>query len=223
MNSIFQKEWLKIKLVWWLALLVVFVHLGLIFVGIQNTINSSSVKNFVLTSIFFKIFSFEGILDTNLIFAGLVSAFGYYKERENARLRLHFHLPYSHHKALYLMAGFGLFMIGIVYLLEFIAINAFVAPYLMSEIILVLNKILGFNFLQGLIIYFGVASIIIEPKKLRAFGNLLIMGLIVYIMLDLNEAFFTADKSLPYLILFLIFELSSYHLSFYRYKRGYIK
>lgn len=223
MGAILFKEWLKVKNIYFLFLAVMCVNLIQIYNSITSTIEYKSAISFVGKVVHYKSFDFNGIFYTNILIALVIGLFQFYKERDNARIRLHMHLPYSYLTNINSMIFSGLFLVFITFLFQFFVFYFLVQTYLPQEVIYPLVLKLICSFFNGFIVYLAAPSVLIEPNKIKNLSSILITSLFVLVSFWINISYYTSEKILFVYLIAILFQFANLYLSFYRYTKGYIK
>lgn len=162
-QSIFYKEWLKVR--WAMLIMLVLGSLALIniFLRVRYNINFMDAHDFWYR-IVIQGANYAASFKLIPLLAGLGLAVAqYFPETVNQRIKLTFHLPIRENKVLLVQHGFGLACLLAVYaafLLLFVAGSAIFFP---AEIIRMMWLTIAPWFLGGLVAYSMVGLILLEP------------------------------------------------------------
>jgi hypothetical protein len=163
LKSIVYKEWIKIRLVVWVALGLSLVALVNIFLKVRHDILFVDAANYWY-SFLFRGYTYFGILKFLPFVTGLAIAIAqYFPETVNKRIKLTFHLPVSENGVLISMHAFGvLVLIGL--LASVIGLfTAGSAIFFPGNIIRASLLTMMPWFLGGISTYFLVALVLLEP------------------------------------------------------------
>ncbi|MCV6609105.1 MAG: hypothetical protein OIF32_12905, partial [Campylobacterales bacterium] len=167
MGFIFQKEWLKTKYILigsFAAILFSFINF---IVSIDNGIEFNKPAVYINGIVYYEQFSFGSFLLINVIIAGILGLYQFFKERENGRLRIHLHLPYTYFHNINSMVAFGGLSLLVIFTIEFILFWAFASYYFPVEIVSVLSVKLIISFLISFATYFSAPAVMVEPNKIK--------------------------------------------------------
>ena len=223
MLAIFKKEWLKTKYILITFFVVSLISLGHFIVSIDNIIEFTSPEQYINGIVYYEKFSFKSVLFINMFFAALLGFYQYYKERENGRLRLHLHLPYSYFRNINVLVIFGISTLVAIFLIEYLLFLTFASSYLPTEVITTLSSKFFITFLISIAIYLSAPSYTIEPNKLKIIASYILLTLVILYEIDINSGFFSHEGVWIFFIWIIFFQLATLFLSFYRYTKGYIK
>jgi len=162
-KSTIYKEWIKIRLVVWVALGLGLLALINIFLKVRHDILFVDATNYWY-SFLFRGYTFFGVLKFLPFVAGLAIAIAqYFPETVNKRIKLTFHLPVSENGVLISMHAFGTAVLVALLALVlglFTAGSAIFFPGNITDASLL--TMLPW-FLGGVATYFLVALILLEP------------------------------------------------------------
>ncbi len=163
LKSLIYKEWIKIRLVVWIALGLSLVALINIFLKVRHDILFVDAANYWY-SFLFRGVTFFSILKFLPFIIGLAIAIAqYFPETVNKRIKLTFHLPVSENGVLIWMHTFGALVILTVFLVVLALFTAGSAIFFPSNIIRASLLTMMPWFLGGMATYFLVALILLEP------------------------------------------------------------
>ncbi len=162
-KSIVYKEWIKIRLVVWVALGLSLVALANIFLKVRHDILFVDAANYWY-SFLFRGFTYFGILKFFPFVAGLAIAIAqYFPETVNKRIKLTFHLPVSENGVLISMHIFGAMVLTGLLLVVLGFFTAGSAIFFPGNIIRASMLTMLPWFLGGIATYFLVALVLLEP------------------------------------------------------------
>ncbi len=162
-KSIVYKEWIKIRLVVWIALGLSIIALVNIFLKVRHDILFVDAANYWY-SFLFRGSTYFSILKFLPFVAGLAVAVAqYFPETVNKRIKLTFHLPVSENGVLISMHFFGALVLAghlLIILGFFTAGSAIFFPgnIIRASLLTMLPWFLG-----GIATYFLVALVLLEP------------------------------------------------------------
>lgn len=163
LKSLIYKEWIKIRLVVWIALGLSLVALVNIFLKVRHDILFVDAANYWY-SFLFRGVTFFSILKFLPFIIGLAVAIGqYFPETVNKRIKLTFHLPVSENGVLIWMHTFGALVILTLFMVVLVLFTAGSAIFFPSNIIRASLLTMMPWFLGGMATYFLVALILLEP------------------------------------------------------------
>lgn len=162
-KSIVYKEWIKIRLVAWVALGLSLVALANIFLKVRHDILFVDAANYWY-SFLFRGYTYFGILKFFPFVVGLAIAIAqYFPETVNKRIKLTFHLPVSENGVLISMHAFGT-MVLVALLLAVIGLFTLGSSIFFPGNIIKASLLTMMPwFLGGIATYFLVALILLEP------------------------------------------------------------
>lgn len=163
LKSLLYKEWIKIRLVVWVALGLSLIALVNIFLKVRHDILFVDAANYWY-SFLFRGVTFFGIIKFLPFIIGLAIAIAqYFPETVNKRIKLTFHLPLSENSVLIWMHSFGaLVLMGVfVTVLGLFTVGGaiFFPPDIIKASLLTMLP----WFLGGMATYFLVALVLLEP------------------------------------------------------------
>jgi hypothetical protein len=162
-KSTIYKEWIKIRLVVWVALALSLMALINIFLKVRHDILFVDATNYWY-SFLFRGYTFFGILKFLPFVTGLAIAIAqYFPETVNKRIKLTFHLPVSENGVLISMHTFGAVVL-------LALLSAVLGLFTVGSAIFFPGNIIRASlltmlpwFLAGMATYFLVALILLEP------------------------------------------------------------
>ncbi len=166
LKSLLYKEWIKIRLIFWVALGIGMLALINIFLKVRHDILFVDAESYWY-SYLFRGSIFFGILKFFPLIVGLAVAIAqYFPETVNKRIKLTFHLPVPENTILVWMHSFGALMVLIIYL-------ALLGMFSLGGTFFFPSNIIGSSlltmlpwFLGGITAYFLMALILLEPMWL---------------------------------------------------------
>lgn len=162
-KSIVYKEWIKIRLVVWVALGLSLVALANIFLKVRHDILFVDAANYWY-SFLFRGSTYFGILKFFPFVAGLTIAVAqYFPETVNKRIKLTFHLPVSENGVLISMHLFGALVLTGLLLVVLGFFTAGSGIFFPGNIIRASLLTMLPWFLGGIATYFLVALVLLEP------------------------------------------------------------
>lgn len=218
-SALAYKEWLKLRRVFWVPLAVAALALGYTLVSFRHVAEVIGPVMLWLDAVFYeKVFYNHVQLVT--AFSGIWFAlFQFVPECSGKRLRLLFHLPVPHRKAIYSIVAIGLGATLGVAALTLAGVAAIVATYLPAEAVVSAMVTTAPWLLAGIPAYMGTALVIMEPRPAR---KLFLSAIFVLFLLPLfdNPVPAAYGPILPgYAVLCLLW-LLPLDLLAHRFKRG---
>lgn len=166
LKSLLYKEWIKIRLVVWIASGLSLLALINIFLKVRHDILFVDASNYWY-SFLFRGVTFFSILKFLPFIVGLAVALAqYFPETVNKRIKLTFHLPVSENGVLIWMHAFGALVLLAVFMVVLGLFTAGSAIFFPSNIIRASLLTMMPWFLGGMATYFLVALILLEPMWL---------------------------------------------------------
>jgi len=213
------KEWLKLRLVFWVPLGAVFVALGLALVGFRhvNEIIGSTMLWYdvaLLDKVFYSDLKYVAV------FAALWFAlFQFVPECTGKRLRLLFHLPVPRRSAVYFMVGVGMSCVVAVCLVAAIGVACIVGAFMPVEAVRTVLFTCTPWFLAGIPAYLGTVLMIMEPAWPHKFLHGAATALFVH-ELTTTSMQGAYEYSLPIYALACLLWVLPIELAAFRFKRG---
>ncbi len=218
-KSIIYKEWLKIRWTAIFSIVVVLLVCGFVFLKVSHDIRTTDANNFWYSILFMK-YNFFTLLKFIPIIIGIALALSqYFPETVDKRMKLTFHLPVEENKILLQMHLFGTAVLVAVYLLLFLLFFAGCRYYFPIEMTVAAVLTVLPWIISGLVGYFMVSTIILEPIwKFRIFYALVAFGFITLFYIRAEQAAY-AHAMLP---LFISAMMASISILFsgYRFRKG---
>ncbi|HCM59514.1 MAG TPA: hypothetical protein DIS74_03915 [Bacteroidales bacterium] len=163
LKSLIYKEWIKIRLVVWIALGLSLVALINIFLKVRHDILFVDAANYWYSFLFRGVVFFSILKFLPFIIGLAIAIAQYFPETVNKRIKLTFHLPVSENGVLIWMHTFGALVILTVFLVVLVLFTAGSAIFFPSNIIRASLLTMMPWFLGGMATYFLVALILLEP------------------------------------------------------------
>ena len=218
-TALAYKEWLKLRLVFWVPFLSVFVGLALIWVTFRHVNEMiGPTMLWVDVALVDKVFYYN--LKYASVFAALWFAlFQFVPECSGKRLRLLFHLPVPRRHAVYFMVGIGVACVALVCLVAIIGVAGIVSYYMPIEAVKTVLLTVAPWFLAGLPVYLGTVLVIMEPALPHKFlhGAASLFFAYELTSTSMQGAY---EYSLPLYALACLLWVLPIELAAYRFKRG---
>src|SRR5665647_307221 len=218
-KSIVYKEWLKIRwfLIGFTALGI--VGIGYLFLKVQHGFTFQGGTSFWYNILFMGL-QFFGYFKYIPLLGGLIIGVAqYFPETINKRIKLTFHLPLKENNVLLMMHAFGIvclvhsfsLLLGI-----FITLSSiyFPSPMVIDSIVSVIPW-----FLAGLVAYFFVALIVLEPIWMYRLLYALVAGFFVNIYVK-SPVIAAYGPAIPGLLVLTILLSVALLFSAYRFRKG---
>lgn len=162
-KSVIYKEWLKIRLIVWIALGLSLMALINIFLKVRHDIIFVDAANYWY-SFLFRGHAYFTVLKFLPFVIGLAVAIAqYFPETVNKRIKLTFHLPVSENGVLIRMHAFGALVLVALFVTVLALFTAGSTIFFPSNIIDASLITMLPWFLGGLTTYFLVALVLLEP------------------------------------------------------------
>ncbi|HNV66245.1 MAG: hypothetical protein ACOXZQ_01960 [Bacteroidales bacterium] len=162
-KSLLYKEWIKIRLVFWLALGISLLALINIFLKVRHDILFVDAANYWYSFLFRNQIYFSILKFLPFVIGLAVAIAQYIPETVNKRIKLTFHLPVSENGVLIRMHAFGALILLALFLVILGLFTAGSAIFFPSNIIRASLITMLPWFLGGMATYFLVALILLEP------------------------------------------------------------
>ena len=218
-NAIFYKEWIKTK---WITILSSLTLLGFTLFLIFKLYRMIELKGAVHI---WEVMIYRDALFINMInyiplIIGIVFAITQFvPEMQRKQLKLTLHLPYESTKVLAAMVGFGLTILLLMFGMTLLCFAVFFSVVLVPELVshILLTALIWF--LAGIVSYILTAWIVLEPTWKRRILYLVasVLLLRVFFLSGDGEAY---NRSIGWIILFIILSISLIFLSVIRFKEG---
>jgi len=218
-KSLIYKEWLKIR--WFLFIFTVagLVVTGYIFLRVQHDFTFNEAKNYWYL-VLFQGFRFFDHLKFIPLAGGLAIGIAqFFPETVNKRIKLTFHLPLKENLSLLMMMLFGTICLLASYILVILFFLILSTLFFPSNIIIPVLVAVAPWFFAGLMGYYLVALIILEPVWKFRVLYLLVAAAIIPVFLEtaLSGSYAPA---LPWLVLLTVMAAFSLLFSGYRFRKG---
>ena len=218
-QSILFKEWLKIRVVFLLAIVTVFLFAIDLYYGLYRGLELSATKDFWYTILYNRVAWYNHLKFIPVLVAFGLSIAQYYPEVVDKRLKLTLHLPVNENKVLFQMMGIGFILLMLVLLMLFalfllISLHFLPLNLVMAGVVTILPWLLA-----GMITYFLTAFIVMEPVwKIRiAYA---ITGIHIIAMYLLDAAMGAYQPLIKLLALFSVIGSLSVYFPVYRLRKG---
>ncbi|MRR19250.1 hypothetical protein EG827_03565 [bacterium] len=163
LKSLIYKEWIKIRLVVWIAVGISLVALINIFLKVRHDILFVDAANYWYSFLFRGVTYFSILRFLPFIIGLAIAIAQYIPETVNKRIKLTFHLPVSENGVLIWMHAFGALVLLAVLLAVIVLFTAGSAIFFPTNIIRASLLTMLPWFLGGMATYFLVALILLEP------------------------------------------------------------
>jgi hypothetical protein len=218
-KALFYKEWLKIKwVVTGLVLVNALVVLN-IYLDLLNTFKERSA-NVVVGQ--FQLYEIVFYLDIKLIFLAtglLIGVFQFYPEINQSRLKLTFHLPVKENRLMLQMASVGILILSGIALMDTTLLSIICLKFLPDEFFTSMLVTTTPWYLGGLVCYFWVIIIFVEPNwAKRVLSFLIAIGAVS--LYYIGEGYSKYAYSTGFFILLALITGIIIFLSSYNFKRG---
>ena len=218
-KSVVYKEWLKIR--WFLIGFTVLgiVGIGYLFLKVQHGFTFQGGTSFWYNILFMGLQFFGYFKNIPLLGGLIIGVAQYFPETINKRIKLTFHLPLKENNVLLIMHAFGVVCLVLYYTLLLGVFITMSSIYFQSQ--MVFDSIVSVIpwFLAGLVAYFFVALIVLEPVWMYRLLYALVAGFFVniYIKFPVVAAYGPAIPGLSFLTILMSVALL---FSAYRFRKG---
>lgn len=218
-KSIVYKEWIKIR--WFLIgfTLLGIVGIGYLFLKVQHGFTFQGGTSFWYNILFMGL-QFFGFFKYFPLFGGLlIGVAQYFPETINKRIKLTFHLPLKENKVLLMMHAFGVVCLALSYTLLLGVFITMSSIYFPSQ--MVFDSIVSVTpwFLAGLVAYFFVALIVLEPVWMYRLLYAMVAGFFVNIYVK-SPAIAAYGPAIPGLFVLTILMSIALLFPAYRFRKG---
>ena len=215
----FYKEWIKIRLVFWLSFVVGIGIVVAMYAIIRGELADMPTNHYIWNMInrnfvFFTLFKF-----VPLGIGTLIGISQFIPEITEKRLKLTLHLPLNEEKAGLQMVTFGVISIFIIFslmLFAFLGMGRYFFPF---EVMRVAAITVAPWFMAGFTAYFVTGIVAIEPIWKYRIAYLIIGGLFVKMYFVLWEAGSYIHANAFFAALLVLFSVSIL-FSIYRFRKG---
>ncbi|NKQ40548.1 MAG: DUF4857 domain-containing protein [Sulfurovum sp.] len=225
-NSIIKKEWLKIKLYFFVAIILIIGSLAHFVFNLNfsfSTIEPESMMWYQFAHIQDKPYFYLSYLF--LIVATVVSLSQFLPEKIQNRIKIMAHLPLKMRSSLFrhLIVGIGFIMI-ICLILGMSIILIFAQHYPSAIVEIAVKDMLWYSF-ASIVLYLGLSAVIIEKNPVMAIFKLILV--LLFIASFVKERFWSADivwiiflVYMPFLALDSFYSIKQQRLNSIYYKIG---
>ncbi len=217
--SIIKKEWIKLKYVFFSAVVVGVCLLAYFAYDLRFTVTSvepESVAWYRFAHLGYK--PYEFFIPYFIAFGALIALAQFLPERINKRVKIIAHLPLPLYKSIFIHLLVGLLFI-VTFLLFFSLIFLSIISSLYPEVVVLESaKDMLFFTIGSIIIYLGISATILEQIKIKALIKLFVLGVVVAIFY--KDHFVLSDLVWVYILLLMPFVVLD---SFYSIKQSYLK
>lgn len=221
--GLIKKEWKKTKNTIILFAILCFTALCFIFFDLNNLQEYNKASLALQELISKERINLTFISNFLIAFGSLLAYVQFYPEVQNARIRLHFHLPLNQS---FLINFFPLYSLVILLVFAFIT-NSFIFISIISfypiELFWAFQTKLINAYELSILAYLCIAVFLISPSRQIKIAILILSLLIAMIYMDYTSIFFIGENLYKYFIFIFI---SYYFLllqAFKTYTKGYIK
>lgn len=219
LGSLCFKEWLKIRWTYFAMIFLSLLILGYILLTLTHDLRFVNAPSF-WSQVIFMGYNFYSLFTYFPLVAGVALAVAQFvPEIHSNRLKLTLHLPEKENMLLLQMITFGLICLVLLYffsLLLLLIISSLFFPYqVLSSIIFTTAP----WYLSGIVAYFGLAMIIIEPAWIKRI-------LYIAVIYGINHCFYNArfynqyQQSLPYFLMLVFLPYISLFYTGIRFRKG---
>ncbi len=183
-NSIFKKEWLKLKVYFFVLLVIIVASLIDFAYNLDfafSTIEPESMMWYKFAHLQDKPYYYLSYL--SLIIAAVISFAQFIPERVNKRIKIMAHLPLGLRNALFMHLFIGVCFIVVLSIVLSAVLIGILINYYPNEIVQIAIKDMLFYLIMSLTLYVGLSSIIIETKNIVAFAKFVLVALFLVIFL----------------------------------------
>lgn len=216
-SALLYKEWLKIRWTYLSLSVIILISVVYIFLTAAHSIEINGTVAYWSYVIYLKYPFYSDLHYIPFIIGVVLALVQFYPEIDSGRLKLTLHLPVKENKILLQMI-----LIGGCFLIALIAITLLAYSIISSNFF---PKELTYNsvyillpaFLAGLISYFSVAVIMIEPVWRRRIPQMIFFGGLISILIILGDY---TNRFLIFYLFACLFIVMTILLSGYYFKRG---
>ncbi|BCS88133.1 hypothetical protein [Pseudodesulfovibrio sediminis] len=218
-TALAYKEWLKLRRVFWVPLIVVLGALASIFISFRH-VNEIIGPTMLWIDVAVADKIFYNDLRYVPVFAAMWFAlFQFIPECSGKRLRLLFHLPVPRRRALYFMVGIGLACTGVVCVIGAIGLALIVGHYMPFQAVRCVVFTCAPWFMAGFPAYLGTVLVIMDPAWPHKFMHGFVSILFVQELIS-SASQGAFEYSLIYYALACLLWILPIEVSAYRFKQG---
>lgn len=218
-QSIFYKEWLKTRRSLCISMIVFAVIVFYVFVTVQQMFRINGATA-VWTEIIMKDINVLSYLKWIPVFTSVFFAISQFLPEINSkRLKLTLHLPMSENSIMFSLLSFGSIALLAIYSIVLLVLYLGLTIYFPVEIVLVMVKSTIPWFLAGLVSYYFVAWICIEPVWKQRICNFIIACCTITCFM-LNAKSGAYSMFISYLIVIVLISYFFSYYSMFRFKDG---
>lgn len=219
LSSLIYKEWLKLRRVFWVPFALLALGLGDAVINFRHINEVIGPVMLWLDAVYYEKIFYSGIKFIGIFTGVWFALFQFVPECSGKRLRLLFHLPVDHRKALYFIALSGLLATLGVCLLAMGGVGIIISGYMPSECVRDALITCAPWMLASIPAYMGTSLTIMEPLRMR---KMLVAGITALFILPLFESQVPTAYSQSLAAFCAITLLWSFPMSLlaYRFKRG---
>lgn len=204
LQSIFKKEWLKLRFYIFILLFITSTTLLYFWHNLSYdfaTIEPESMMWYKFAHLSDKpYFAFNYLF---LLFGGVIALAGFLPERIRNRIKIMAHLPLSMSYAIFLHLGIGAVFVVLLSLLLSFGFVFIMGHYYPLEVLHVVIKDMFAYSVLSVVFYFGISSVILEKNPKVAFLKIILVALMVFAFV--KERYFALDLFALVLLLFIPF------------------
>lgn len=199
-QAIAYKEWLKVRRVWAILLVLCLAALAGVLLSLQHEIRFSSAIAVWIKTVFMRFRYYESLRYLPLLIGLAIAAAQFVPEALSSRLMLSLHLPVRENTVVLWMLAVGYVGVAVLYLLLGSVVCLIGAVYYPREIVWSALLNVAPWLLAGSAGYFGLAAVLVEPRWIRkGILSLILAGFIDLMLQDADNRAFA-----PSLPLFLV-------------------
>ncbi|WP_316858211.1 hypothetical protein [uncultured Cohaesibacter sp.] len=216
-KSIFLKEWLKLKRVWLLVLLLNLCCMAYLLIVIRHQFQIEHSEMIWYWSFELRRLLYDEIKYIPLLTGLVIAIAQYLPEMINHRFRLSLHLPLQAHLQVLIWIGFGALMGGVIALIDMASLYLIIKGWFPTEAAASALLTAAPWFLAGWVSYFGATLVMVEPHVPQRLVYLL-MSLAFLALLYLEKGYQEYDHALPVMILLALLMAPAIILPVHRYR-----
>jgi len=217
LKSLAFKEWLKVRWVFLGLFAVSIAAIIYIYMEVSHGIEINGAIVFWGYIIAYKIPLASDISYLPFVTGVVIALVQFYPEVNNGRLKLTLHLPVKENRILFMMAAFGGGLLFLLAIINLLLIWSFALSYFPKEIADFTVWSVIPSYLAGIIGYFAVAAIMIEPVWSRRVPQIIFSTGLLSIL------FSSGDYSSAFILFYItagVFMAFTVFLSGFYFKRG---
>jgi len=218
-KAIIFKEWIKIRVAFFVLLAVSFLMLINILLNLSHEMEFVEPKIYWYNVVFRQLIFYSGLMYIPVVTGIVLALAQFIPEMTSNRLKLTFHLPVKENNVLLQMISIGFVATISLFVITMVLLTIITRTYFPTEVYRSVLVTSAPWFLAGIAGYFSVAMLVTEPLWRRR----ILLILIIYSFLDTYFYLFgynLYERSLPeFAVLSLFFSISILY-SGYRFRKG---